>query len=454
MAVSAGFMVPHPPLIIPEIGKGEQNKIKETVKAYHQAAREIAVLKPETIILISPHNVMYRDYFHIRPEKKLAGDFAQFRAGQVSMVAVCDTDFIKELCEEGKKTGKPWGIQGGGERKLDHGTMVPLYFINQYYQDYKLVSVGLSGLPLSEHYRLGQAIRRTAEVLERKTVIVASGDLSHYLKETGPYGYRKEGPEYDHAVMEVMEKADFGRLLEFPEDFCSKAGECGHRSFTIMAGALDGLQVQPERQSYQGPFGVGYGICTYHVTGKDPKRRFLDQYLQEKRKDDPYVALARNSLECYINTGRHLPIPEDIPREMRDCRAGAFVSIHKSGQLRGCIGTIGPVYENIAREIIENAISAGTRDPRFHPIRPDELPDLTYHVDILGTPERITSIHELDVKKYGVIVSQGRKRGLLLPDLDGVDTPEQQVAIAMQKAGIPIDSQEDTLERFQVIRHE
>ena len=104
---------------------------------------------------------MYRDYFHIRPEKKLAGDFAQFRTGQVSMEAVCDTDFIKELCEEGKKTGKPWGIQGGGERKLDHGTMVPLYFINQYYQDYKLVSVGLSGLPLSEHYRLGQAIRRT-----------------------------------------------------------------------------------------------------------------------------------------------------------------------------------------------------------------------------------------------------------------------------------------------------
>ncbi|WP_343250207.1 AmmeMemoRadiSam system protein A [Diplocloster hominis] len=454
MPVIAGFMVPHPPLIIPEIGRGDQNKINETVTAYHQVAQEIADLKPETILLISPHNVMYRDYFHIRPEKKLAGNFAQFRAGQVSIEAGCDTDFVEALCKEGERTEGPWGTLGEGERKLDHGTMVPLYFVNQYYQDYKLVSIGLSGLPLSEHYRLGQAIQRTADYLDRKTAIVASGDLSHYLKEDGPYGYHKEGPEYDHKIMAVMEKADFGQLLEFPEDFCSKAGECGHRSFTIMAGALDGLQIQTERLSYQGPFGVGYGVCTYHVIGKDPDRRFLDQNRKVKTKEDPYVALARNSLEYYINTGCRLPIPENLPREMYNCRAGAFVSIHKSGQLRGCIGTIGPVYENIAHEIIENAVSAGSKDPRFHLIRPDELPDLEYHVDILGTPERITSIYELDVKRYGVIVSKGSRRGLLLPDLEGVDTPEQQVAIAMQKAGIPTGSQDVTLERFQVIRHE
>jgi len=461
MSVIAGFMVPHPPLIIPEVGRGEERKIGETVAAYHQAAREIAGLKPETIVVISPHNVLYSDYFHIRPGNTLCGDFGQFRAGQVTIKADCDTEFVEALAREGEREGLPWGTEGGREKTLDHGTMIPLYFVNQYETNYRLVSVGLSGLPLSLHYRLGQAIERTAKRLGRRTVVVASGDLSHYLTKDGPYGFHKEGPEYDSAIMEVMEHARFGQLLEFPDHFCSRAGECGHRSFTIMAGALDRKQVRAKQLSYQGPFGVGYGICTYEVTGEAPDRDFLDQYMANKRAhsrarretEDPYMALARNALECYVNTGRPIPVPRELPQEMLSEQAGAFVSIHKEGELRGCIGTIAPCQESIAQEIIENAVSAGTRDPRFHPVTAEELPYLEYSVDILGKPERISSPEELDVKKYGVIVTKGRKRGLLLPDLDGVDNPVQQVLIARDKAGIRPDEQDVTLERFQVIRH-
>ena len=133
-------------------------------------------------------------------------------------------------------------------------------------------------------------------------------------------------------------------------------------------------------------------------------------------------------------------------------RAGAFVSIHKHGRLRGCIGTIYPTTENVALEIIRNAISASTQDPRFDPITADELKWLEINVDVLGEPERIASMDELDVKRYGVIVSYGQKRGLLLPDLDGVYTPEQQVSIAMQKGGIRED-EPYSLERFEVVRH-
>ena len=133
-------------------------------------------------------------------------------------------------------------------------------------------------------------------------------------------------------------------------------------------------------------------------------------------------------------------------------RAGAFVSIHEHGNLRGCIGTIMPVQDNVAKEIIHNAISASTRDPRFSPISPDELPWLEINVDVLGKPERIHSPKELDVKRYGVIVSHGRKRGLLLPDLEGVDTVEQQIEIARQKGGIR-EGEPYILERFEVIRH-
>jgi AmmeMemoRadiSam system protein A len=133
-------------------------------------------------------------------------------------------------------------------------------------------------------------------------------------------------------------------------------------------------------------------------------------------------------------------------------RAGAFVSIHKQGRLRGCIGTILPVTECVAKEIIQNAISASTRDPRFSPITESELPYLEINVDVLTAPEDISSPAELDVKRYGVIVSCGGRRGLLLPDLEGVDSVEQQIDIARQKGGIMPD-EDVRLQRFEVVRH-
>ena len=147
-----------------------------------------------------------------------------------------------------------------------------------------------------------------------------------------------------------------------------------------------------------------------------------------------------------------MEVPEGLPEALTKTRAGAFVSIHKQGRLRGCIGTIAPTRSSLAEEIIHNAVSAATRDPRFDPIRPEELKWLEISVDVLGEPEPIDSVAELDVKRYGVIVTNGGRRGLLLPDLEGVDTPEQQVEIARRKAGIGPD-EAVLLERFEVVRH-
>lgn len=256
-------MLPHPPLIVPEIGRGEEKKIQRTVDAYHTAARKIAELKPETIIVFSPHSTMYADYFHISPGNRAKGDFGQFQARQVKINLPYDMEFVQELCQRAGNRDLPAGTKGERNPRLDHGTMVPLYFVNQYWKDYRLVRIGLSGLPFQKHLELGRCIRETAEALGRKTVLIASGDLSHRLKADGPYGYQKEGPQYDTRIMEVMGKADFSRLMDFSEDFCEKAGECGHRSFLILAGALEGLEVEAGQLSYEGPFGVGYGICTY-----------------------------------------------------------------------------------------------------------------------------------------------------------------------------------------------
>ena len=464
MAVIAGFMVPHPPLIVPEIGKGEENGIRETTEGYEKAAAEIAALKPETIVVISPHSVMYADYFHVSPGKEAAGDFRQFRAGQVALQAEYDETFVRCLCREAQEAGFPLGTLGEREKRLDHGVMVPLYFVNKYLQGCRLVRIGLSGLSKAEHYRAGMLIEKAAVRLDRRTVVIASGDLSHRLKEDGPYGYREEGPAYDRKIMNSMGNAAFGELLEYPESFCEKAGECGHRSFTMMAGCLDGKAVKTEKLSYQGPFGVGYGICTYHVTGEDKGRRFLEQYTRKNSRDiqsrkdreDSYVRLARKSLETFVRTGSvYVPSreeTEELPREMTGNWAGVFVSVHKEGMLRGCIGTIAPVTGSVAEEILRNAVRAGTEDPRFPPVGEEELEALVYSVDVLGVPEPVASAAQLDAKTYGVIVTKGRKRGLLLPDLEGVDTVEDQIAIARRKAGI---GEEDpvTLERFEVIRH-
>lgn len=169
--------------------------------------------------------------------------------------------------------------------------------------------------------------------------------------------------------------------------------------------------------------------------------------------EDSYVALAKESLETYIKTGHKMQKPDGLPQEMLDRQAGVFVSLKKHGDLRGCIGTIQAVTPSIADEIIQYAIVAGTEDPRFPPVKENELADLTYSVDVLDEPEPVTAPNQLDAKEYGVIVALGWKRGLLLPNLDGVDTPVEQIQIALQKADIR-QNEPYELFRFRVVRHQ
>ena len=460
MGIIAGFMVPHPPMIVPEIGRGSEAQVEETTKAYERVADEIAALCPETIIITSPHSIMYADWFHISPGGRAAGSFASFRAPGVRFDESYDEELAAEICRLAEAEDFPAGTAGERDPALDHGTMVPLWFIRNRYKEGRIVRIGLSGLPLTDHYRLGQLIQKAADSTGRRAVFVASGDLSHKLQAYGPYGFAKEGPEYDERIMDVMGRASFGELFDFDEGFCERAAECGHRSFVIMAGAFDGLAVKAEKLVHQDVTGVGYGICTFYPEGPDENRRFLDARLgclekeiaEKHANSDEYVRLAYASVEAYVSSRKTIPVPDGLPEELTGRRAGAFVSIHEHGALRGCIGTIAPVRASLAEEIIANAISASTRDPRFSPVRPDELPWLEISVDVLGEPEDIDSEEELDVKRYGVIVTSGHKRGLLLPDLDGVDTAEQQIDIARQKAGIH-RSEKYSLQRFEVIRH-
>ncbi len=436
MAIAGGFVVPHPPIIFPEIGHGEELKIQRTIDAYREVAKRIAEIQPDTIVIISPHSVMYKDYFHISPGVHASGDFSQFGFPEIRFEADYDSVFAKEIAMEAQKNGIQAGMDGELKAQLDHGTMVPLRFIQEAYnKNFKIVRIGLSGFSLSEHFHLGRCIKETSYRLQRRTVIIASSDLSHRLLNRGPYDYAKEGPEYDKSITDILAKGDLEKAVDFSEEFCEKAGECGHRSITMMAGCLENIPLNSELLSYEGPFGVGYAVAAYQ---------------------DVYVKLARTSLKHYVSTRRRLEMPEEIPVEMLQKKAGVFVSLEKQGDLRGCIGTIQGVQNCVAEEVIENAISAGIWDPRFPQVEEEELADITCTVDVLEEAELITSIKQLDVKEYGVIVTKGRKRGLLLPNLEGIDTVEEQIDIALRKAGIEEEEYrkgECVLERFKVVRH-
>lgn len=447
------YLVPHPPLLIPGVGTGKQ--IPDTWSAYNEIANEIKKDKPDTIILISPHSILYSDYIHIAPGRTASGDFSAFGAKQVSIKAEYDIELAALIGETAEKEGIRAGHLGEREPMLDHGVMVPLHFIGT---DIKIVRISLSGLSLIDHYRFGMCVRQAAKKMSRCITVVASGDMSHKLKQDGPYGFVPEGPEFDAFIRECVRDADFIRLLSIDRSFSECAAECGLRSLVILAGALDGMNVKSRELCYEGPYGVGYLTASFTADGDAPSLlpSILEaenkKLLKRRENEDEYVRLARNNIEMYIKTGKMMELPADLSEEMQKRRAGVFVSIKKDGMLRGCIGTIEATQPNIALEILKNSIDAAIHDPRFDAITEPELSSLTYSVDVLSPAEPIDSLDMLDVKRYGVIVTHGYRRGLLLPNLEGVDSVKDQVSIALQKAGIR-ENESYSLERFEVVRH-
>lgn len=455
MSLKAAFMLPHPPLIVSEIGKGREEDIIKTKTSYEKVTEEIENINPDTIIISSPHTKTYSDGFYISKGDSLTGTFENFGAKQVSFKEEIDNELVEEI-EKCNDENYKILYETRDDIELDHGTMVPLYFIRKRNIKAKIIVVGLSGLPLIEHYRFGMLLQKAINNSNKRVVYIASGDLSHKLQTYGPYGYAKEGPEYDKQIMEVCGKAKFLELLKFKPEFLEKAAECGHRSFTIMAGTFDKLNVDSKEYSHEDITGVGYGICSFYPQGENKERNFYEQYLiqEEKRviSKDELVNLARKTIENYITKNITITVPEDASDEITKNKAGVFVSLHKFGELRGCIGTFLPTKSSIAEEIIRNAIAAATEDYRFDRVTEEELKYLEINVDVLNEPVKINSIDELDAKKYGVIVYSGFKRGLLLPDIEGVDTVEQQINIARRKGNIEPD-EEITIEKFEVVRH-
>ena len=278
--------------------------------------------------------------------------------------------------------------------------------------------------------------------------IIASADLSHSLTESAPNGYDPMGAVFDEKLREAIAAWDVATVLGMDEDFRRRAAEDAVPSVSFLMGALDGLAVKPQVLSYEGPFGVGYLVAAVEVIAAAGGRR-------RPRGSGRRPAIPWCGWPGTPSTPSCGSAASSSPRTCRRSSSSRRApSSPSSGAhtLRGCIGTIEPVQESLAREVVRNAIDSATRDPRFLPVEPQELDELSYSVDVLSPPEPVSGPEELDHKRYGLIVRSGPRRGLLLPDIEGVSSVEEQIAIAKVKAGIlpdePVELFRFTVRRF------
>lgn len=409
--------------MVPEVGRESIAGVRRSIEAMAELTERLIASGAESVVLISPHAPLEIDSFVAYEGPEVYGDFANFRAPETSVSALVDEELLSAIGKAAPSDG--YRISLLPESELDHGTTVPLYFLFRNGWRGKVVALGYSFLSNEDHLRFGMCIKRAVDEVGRPVGFIASGDLSHRLAPQAPAGFNPDAHLFDETVVTALRANDPQAIVEIDYNLRKLAGECGYRSMLVAIGASSGLAWSCEVMNYEAPFGVGYLVAQL--------LNHRDEVLA-----DELPRLARAAVETFVRSHEVIAPPQDLVGQLLSTRAPCFICLKKGGELRGCIGTIEPTRETLAHEIIANAISAAMNDPRFDPVTEDELPSLRYSVDVL-LPAEETALADLDPKVFGVIVEDenGGRRGLLLPDISGIESAEQQVEIASRKAGIP-----------------
>jgi AmmeMemoRadiSam system protein A/AmmeMemoRadiSam system protein B len=456
--VFAGI-APHPPIMVPEVGRDAAAEVRGSIDAMRDFTERVIESGAQSVVIISPHAPLDPRAFVAYQDATLYGDFANFRAPETKVEAQLDEELLAAIAQAALEKGyQVLGIKG---YELDHGTAVPLYFLQRNGWRGSLVALGYSFLSNEDHLRFGECIRRAVETFDRPVALVASGDLSHRLKPEAPAGYQPQAHLFDEEIVASLRDCQLERIVNIDQTLRKLAGECGYRSMLVACGATLGLKPGCDVLHYEAPFGVGYMVAQLvqaenesadDVNNREQAFAPARQTPAQESGGEELPALARRAVEAFTREGIIIEPPRALS-PLLEQRAACFVSLKThAGDLRGCIGTIEPVRQTLAEELIANAVSAATRDPRFPPVKSAELSSLRYSVDVLYAPEP-AEFEDLDPAVYGVIVEDeaGRRRGLLLPDIQDVETARQQVDIAARKAGIPPDTPLK-LSRFRVER--
>ncbi len=439
-AVVAGALFPHAPVLVPEVGKGEEERVGQTRAALAQMVEDLLRLDPQQAVLVSPHGPHLPGKTTFPRRNPLEGDLALFRAPQSRVSFPLAADLLRELEKEAASRGL--GLLPRADEELDYASVVPLLFLARGGGRLPLAVLWPS-LDRELLFELGQAVARAAEKTEKRTVILISGDLSHRLQPDAPAGYHPRACLFDREVTRALERGDGEALMGIEEELQELAGEDVLHVLPVMVGALADREVEPRFYSYQAPYGVGYATALWMARGQREEslpvrlaRRILHLRLREGKEEEEILSLLRSDLQL---------LPPYLSRE-----AGCFVSLKRRGRLRGCMGSLAP--RPLIENLVTSAVNAAENDFRFPPVEPGELEKLSISVDVLGPLERVESERDLRPSEYGVLVVQGQKKALLLPALPGLETPEEQFQAVLRKAGLPPDARPE-IYRFRTERY-
>ena len=446
-------LMPHAPVLVPAVGGKRGNRAAASVGAMTEAARRIVKAGPETVVLVSPHTPRRRTAFTIRAGGRISGSLAQFGAPATVVDLPADEPLAAAVAEEAGLCGLDiWWLR---DAELDHGAVVPLWHLADAGWRGPTVVIGLNYPGEPGLVELGGAIAAAARRAGRRVALVASGDMSHRLLPGAPAGFHPRAKEFDDAFIECLRAGDHRKLPDFDPGLRDLAAEDAVDSTLVAASAVNWSANGHEVLSYEGPFGVGYGVAILHQPPPESAPAGAHETsAHESGVTEPGKALlqiARRSIEAAFRGDTEEPAiaAAGILGE----RHGVFVTIRgPRRKLRGCVGTLTPYFANTAEETWHVARDAAFLDGRFAPVGARELKHLRFEVSVLFPLEEVASAAELDPQRYGVVLTtEDNRRGALLPDVKGIKTVEQQLTTARLKGGIG-ESEPARIQRFAVTK--
>jgi len=413
----------HAPIVVPPIGGLRESDCAGTTRAMREAARALVAHEPQLIVLVSPHAPRHEQSWGLVSGRELRGSFARFGCPEVDLT-------VRGSIKAAEAIARAASGYGLSTRELpcdalDHGTLVPLFFVHEagYRGPVVVVAPPLPGLQTEVLF--GEVLREAARSLNERWAVLASGDMSHRLTLDAPLGYDPRALHFDETFVEFVRAGDLRSAIGIDPGLADTAAEDVIQSTAVAAGAIAfrarGLKVF----SYESPFGVGYLEAILYSDRAEIKHRTPPSSLLD---------VARDAIACELR-GQHF-IPPHFEAPWHDAR-GVFVSLRGAdGELRGCIGRTEPIQGSLADEVADCATAAATRDYRMPAVELDELDQLTIDISILDDPEPVENRAELDPHRYGIVVTRGLRRGVLLPNVEGIDSVADQLRLALQKGGI------------------